>query len=436
MNMHRLLAAAFAAALLASRPSFAAAEDASAPVSEAAAPIVAPAEAEIQKLPDNDVYLITPSMWTVLNRYYAGESLDLDAELARLIRESPHVFSIYFWAGMAKVRRMMIAPGKPAYKAGIEELFSVCLDKARRAQSLPKFKFSGQFYESMCEMGLAMYYGVEGRYFTAGPHAQTAMRLFEKIKAARPNLHAVLLLDGMYNFYTGKFGFFTKLLLRLIGITPGDTQKGTALISKAAATESPWHWFATVYAIYAFTPNSGLKKLALQKADVMVGRYPNNYYSHLMRAYVLESLSRYPEALAANERGRRLLPGPMSQYKDVIQRADIFLMDVRTHYERAMLRRDGAALDFLFRASNDRQAEYADAPLLANMYLGHLYSQAGLDAQAMAFYEKMQTFSGAEWMRDLGKKYEARPMRKRRPLKKEIREPLKAFLLSRPDVKA
>lgn len=377
---------------------------------------------------DNDVYLITPQLWAALQRFVKGELFDLDAELTNQIARDPHVFSLYYFAGLVKVRRLLLDPEDKRDDKQIEQILSTCIAKAQNAQRLPRYYAAGVFYETMCQSTFAMFHGVRGNWLTTHHFGRSAMRSLEKIREARPNLEAVLLFEGIYNYYTGRFGFMSRLLLRLAGMPVGDTDLGVRQIRQAADQKGPFHYFSNVYAVYAFTPYSEYRKEAYDRADVLVRSYPNNYYGYLLRAYVAERRTRYPQALADNLKGRSLLAITPDEKTDIIWVADAFLLDVRANYLKALLNHDAAALRWLHAATQVKSSRYADAPLLACMYLGHLYSQANLDASAVRWYRKMQSYPGAEWMKDQGKQYEGRPMNKRRPIKKADAEKLKTWL--------
>ncbi len=389
-----------------------------------------------QLIRDNDVYLMSPEMWTAFQRYTAGEIYDFDGELDRILVKRPYLFSAHFWSGLVKVRRVMIAPGLHEYDQAIQDRFGTCIEKARRAGKTKQFHTAGMFYEMMCEAGLGMYNGIRGNYLKAHGNGRRGMELLDKVLKARPNLHAALLVKGMYNFYTGRFGVMTRLLMRLMGMTPGDKVEGLRQITRAIEEDSPVHYFTGIYAVYAFAPLASQRTRALRVAEEMVKRYPNNYYPYLLRGYVYEKKGKFKKARTNYRQGRRLLKGPPEAYKDIIHVSDIFLLDVRIHFITALYDRDDDSLRWLQRWGNNRQARYADAPLIANMYLGHLYSYARLDEQSLKFYKKMQSFPDAEWMKDLGKKYEKLPMRRRRPKSKKITGPLKPWLLKHPEIKA
>ncbi len=393
-------------------------------------------EGEGLSLRDNDVYLYTPEFFHAMQRYTAGEVFDFDAEVERLIKLQPHVFSLYFMSALLKVRRVLLAPNYTKDDAQILSRFTECLQRAQRAQSLPKYKDAGLFYETVSNAGLAMFHGIRGNYLKAHHHAKEGMKTLDEILKRRPTLTGAVLLKGVYNFYTGRFGLLTRLLLRLVGIPSGDYKKGIEQIKQAAASDSPLHYFANVYAIYAFAPRSTTRQLALEKCRMMATLYPNNYYVYLLYAYTYEKRGDYRRSLKHLKSARNLLNKPMSAYHDLTVRADVFLLDIRKAYAEVLLSRDEKALQHLVYWSNNRKAEYADSPLIANMYLGHIYSMAGLDRQAMAFYKKMQKFPDAEWMKDLGKRYEDKPMGKRRHLRKSDKAKLKSWLLKHPEVKA
>jgi hypothetical protein len=386
-------------------------------------------------LRDNDVYLITPELWSFIQRYTHGELFDIDAELDQLIAKQSHVFSLYYFAGLVKVRRLLLDPNDKRDDKRIEQLMDTCVSKAQAAQRLPKYRAAGYFYEAMCEASLAMFNGVRSNWLATHAHGKSAMRSLQRIMEARPDLEGGLLFMGVYNYYTGRFGFFTKLLLRLSGMPAGDSNLGVQQLKQAASQKGPFHYFSNVYAVYAFAPYSNYRKEAYNRAEVLIRDYPKNYYGYLLRAYVAEKRMKYKQALADNIAGRALLPADTSKITDIILEADIFLLEVRMHYLKGLLHQEDASLRWLAAHTRQNASRYADAPLLACMYLGHLYSQADLDDLALRWYKKMQSFEGAEWMKDQGKYYEDRPMGVRRALKKKHVALVKKWLQSHPEIK-
>lgn len=390
---------------------------------------------ESMVLVDNDVYLFTPELWGMTQRLARGELFDTDAELEAHIKKRPNVFSAYFMLGLLKVRRYFINPTEHLEDKAIIGNFSLCLQKARKAQKLQRYRDAGLFYETVCEAGFAFYDGLSGNYMKAHHHIRNGVEALDKTLKRRPRLHGALLLQGIYNYFTGRFGFITKLILRLIGLPPGETSKGIRQIKESAATPSPIWYFANIYAIYSFSPRKSLKPIALKKAHNLVRTYPSNYYAYLLRAYVQLKRGNYHSALADNIKGRKLAPANPGKYGDLGLIADVFLLDVRIAYLKALLRYDDKGLAFLDTWAKKRKVRYLEAPLVALVYLGHLYSFAHLDGKALGFYGKMQDFEDVNWMRDLGKRYEKRPMRKRRRISENHSEKLRKWLSRHPEVK-
>ncbi len=428
----------FAPAALADAPPEAAKPDAKSVAEPAASPDT---DGDVKKahmpdLTDNDVYLFTPEIWSMAQRMARGEFFDMDAELEHHIQQRPYVYSAHFADGILKTRRLFLYPQEKKDDRVIQERFNTCIDLAKKAQSLPKFRDSGLFYEALCNGGLAFYHGVRRNYMKTHGPAVRAIKLMRKLRKLRPDLHGGLLMMGIYNYYTGRFGFFAKLVLRLIGVEPGDKDLGLKQIRLAASGDHPLRYFTDIYAVYVFSPRGGsVRKEAYAIADRMVRQYPDNYYPYMLRAYVADKMRRYKEALADNLRGRAKVTLSADELSDPAIAADVFMMECRANYLKALLHRDDAALSWLVRETKNRSYRWVSAPQVAYMHLGHLYTQADLWDKGMAFYEKMQDFDGGEWLKDLGKKYEDRPMGKRRRLSREQREKLNAWLLRHPEVK-
>lgn len=391
-----------------------------------------PASFELQ---DNDVYLFTPKAWETMQRLRNGEYFDVDAELDRQISEKPYVFSLYYFAGIIKVRRLMLEPHDKRDDKKIEWLFETCLAKAKNAQRYEKYRTAGLFYEAVCGSGLGLFHGVRGNYLRARSLGVKSMDAIDQVFALRPNLEGALLLKGIYNYFTGRFGFFTRLLLRLVGLPAGDYELGRKQVIKAVKRDGPFNFFTTIYAVYLLAPSGRFRNDAFKMADSMVKTYPENYYSWLMRGYVYIKMRKFDKALKDNIKGRSLLRDDLNSYNDIVYVADGFLLDSRIAYTRAILYNDYEGLKYLNKWANNHKSHYADAPLLACMYLGHLNSFAGLDDTALKFYQKMQDFNDAEWMKDIGKNYEKMPIGKRYRLKKQVVENLRKFLLAHPEIK-
>lgn len=400
-------------------------------------PQAVPLERAPNTLLDNDVYLFTPELWNVLERYTAGEIFDMDQAFDRLIAEHPGLFPLYFYNGLIKVRRLLLTPEIRKDDDRIIELFSTCSELARRAQKVPEFRQAGLFYETACEGGHGLFSGIRGRYLDSKQRGQLVLENVERLAKERPNLHAILLIKGMYNFYTGRFGALTAFILRLAGMPVGDEAMGLKLIEEAVKTPSPVRYLALIYAIYAFSPRWELRERSFELSQQMVRDYPNNYYSYLMRAYVYDKKDKFKEALADNLKGRSLVPGTMESYKDPTVRGDLFIMDVRAAYLDALLNHSKRSLTFLLDWARKKPGtyEYYDAPLMACMHLGHLYSIAGLEPLAMLWYRKMQEFPEAQWMKDVGKSYEARPIGRHPRLPQNSVQSLRAWLDKHPEAK-
>lgn len=400
-------------------------------------PQTVPLESAPNSLLDNDVYLFTPELWRLLERYTAGEIFDLDQAFDRLIAQHPGLFPLYFYNGLIKVRRLLLTPEIHKDDERIVELFNTCTELARRAQKVPEFRLAGLFYETTCEGGHGLFSGVRGRYLDSKQRGQLVLENIERLAKERPTLHAVVLIKGMYNFYTGRFGALTAFLLRLAGMPVGDEALGLKLIEQAVSTPSPVRYLALIYAIYAFSPRWELRERSFELAGQMVAAYPKNYYSYMMRAYVYDKKNQFKEALADALKGRSLVPGPMESYQDPTVRGDLFILDVRAAYLDALLNHSKRSLAFLLDWARKKPGtyEYYDAPLMACMHLGHLFSIAGYEPLALVWYRNMQNFPEAQWMKDVGKSYESRPIGRSPRVSPPEVQSLRAWLDKHPEAK-
>jgi len=387
-------------------------------------------------LADNDVYLLSPDLWDGMSRYFRGELFDYDAELRRMIAEKPHHFPLYFYAAVFKLRRLMLAPDEIAEVGEIERLLTLGLKKAQRAKKLKKFAISGLYYETVCSAALATFHGLRSEYLKAHGYAVVGRMALDELMQKRPGLQTALLLEGTYHYYTGKFGPLLRFVMRLIGLPPGEVDTGLKMIDEALKQDGPFSYFGQLYATMAFSSDSKRRARALEISEDMIRRYPNNYFPWLLRAILFERTGNFERARENARKGRALLPGEPKDYKDLILIADQFLLDLRLAYENAILDADLEALRFLQSAALDRTLRYADAPALASLHLGHLASLAGLDEEALAYYKKVQSYRGVEWLKDLAKRNEESPMSKRFRLPPKRREALRTRLLEHSEIRA
>lgn len=398
-------------------------------------PTPTPPKPVVVDVEDNEVYLFTPEALVTMKRMSHGEIFDMDADLESQIALRPHVFSLYYFAGLVKVRRLLLSPDYKADDEKIVKYFTVCIDKAKKAEKVAKFRLAGMFYQALCGSGLGLFHGIRGNYLSAYRTGKDGMRALERTVNARDDLEAALLLQGIYNYFTGRFGTFTKFLLSLVGMPAGDYKLGIKQISRASEMNGPLNYFTSIFAVYVFAPSASMRKEALRIANKVIRSYPNNYYGYLLRGYVYLKMRKYKHALADNQRSRSMLNKDPKSYGDVILEADVFLLDSRIAFTNCLVYNKNEALAYLLKRSKDRKPSYADAPLIACMYLGHIYSLAGLDDKALGFYKKMQSFDNAEWMKDLGKRYEKMPMAKRTRLPKKKAQKLQTWLKSHPEAK-
>ncbi len=309
------------------------------------------------------------------------------------------------------------------------------MKKAKKAEKTAKFHTAGLFYQALCGSGLGLFHGIRGNYISAYKVGKAGMRALERTMKIRQDLEAAMLLTGIYNYFTGRFGKMTKFLLKLVGLPPGDYKLGLKQMQQAVDMNGPLNYFTRIFAVYLFAPSSRTRQQAWTISSNMIRNYPDNYYGYLLRGYVSLKKRNFRQALADNTRGRSMLNKDPKSYNDIIIEADIFLFDSRIAYCRAVSYRDNKALDFLFNWTKNKKPNYADAPLMACMYLGHLYSLAGLKEKSDGFYQKMQDYDQAQWMKDLGKRYEKRPMGVRMRLAKNTKKKLVKWLKKRKDVK-
>jgi len=368
---------------------------------------------DMAKIPDNDVYLVTEHLWDVWQRFQNGELLNLDVEFEKEIELHPNFPSSYFWAALPKVRRLFIDRDLLGTDAKALPYLQKCVETAHNVRKIKELKDAGTYHLAMCEAGLAFYSGIERHYLDARSHGVKAFDYMQELLKARPNLHGALLIYGIYNFYTGIFGPFTKAIMYLIGFPTGDLKTGIRQVEKAAVSGSPFRYLAQLFLTNLYSGKYGRHQKALDMCELLIKEHPKNYLPYMLKGEVMVKYPKWAEALAAYRKARSIIPLESSSYSDLMVTADVLMIQIRIAYILACTERHTPSLQFLYKMSTLKSSRFNDGPLIANVFLGHIYSLAGKDKEALAFYKAVGKIKYGEWVKDMAEQYEDRPKRKR-----------------------
>jgi len=374
---------------------------------------VAAAPPDMAKIPDNDVYLMTEHLWGVMQRFQDGELLNLDVELEKEIELHPNFPSSYLWAALPKVRRLFIDRDRLTSDTKVLPYLQKCIETANNVRKIKELKDAGTYHLAMCEAGLAFYSGIERHYLDARNHGVSAFNYMQELLKSRPNLHGALLVYGIYNFYTGIFGPFTKAIMYLIGFPTGDLKKGIRQVESAAAPGSPFRFLAQVFLTNLYSGKYGKHQKAADMCELIIREHPKSYLAYMLKGEVMVKYPKWEEALAAYRRARSIIPLDSNSYAELMVSADVLLIQMRIAFILACTERHTPSLQFLHKMSTLKSSRFNDGPLLANVFLGHIYSLAGKDREALAFYKAVRKIKYGEWVKDMAEQYEDRPKRKR-----------------------
>ncbi len=393
---------------------------------------------EMAKIADNDVYLMTAHVWNVWQRFQDGENVDLDVEFEKEIGLHPNYPSSYLWAALPKVRRLFINRENLHRDTKVLPYLQSCVDLAHKATKIKGLRDSGNYHLAMCEAGLAFYSGIRRDYFDAHSHGIKAFDSMKQLMKDRPNLHAALLIYGIYNYYTGIFGPFTKAILYLIGFTPGDKPTGLKQVERASVEKSPFRFLAQVFLTNLYSARLANRRKGVELCDELIKEHPKNYLPYMLKGEVLIRYPRYKSAMKAYRQARKLIPESSTNYNELMVSADVLLIQMRMAWIRSLTERHTASLKWLNRFANLKRSNYNDGPLLANVLMGHIYSMAGMDDKAQNFYKAVDRLEHGEWVKDVAKKYQKRPIRKRGKyirFHKKNKDKLRKWLEKYPEIK-
>ena len=360
----------------------------------------------------------------------------MDDLTAKEIAKSPNIPSTHFWVGFVRVRRLLLDTENRKYDKDIKQMFEQCIVVSKAVeQSVPYYKDGAVFYGAACQAGLGMFYGIRRDFLKARYYGIRALDGFRRTLNSRPKASGPLLAMGIYNFYTGRLGKFSKAMLTLAGIKPGDKHLGFKQIEQSAAAAGPLHFFAQMFHVHINAPFRRLHHVAEKEAQKFVKWYPKQPDSHLIHGYVLMKMGKFAAAKKTFETVLKLLSAPPSSYKDETWGFSAELNRLRLAYASCTIRNDEKQLAYLVKKAHSPGEAFKDAPILAHMYLGNLLSFAELNDRAHAFYVAgRDNFSCCEWSRDQMAKYANIPGRRRIPHTHAMRIRLKKWLTQHTEV--
>ena len=389
------------------------------------------AQAELP-LPDNDVYLMTPKLHQIVERYMHGELVDFDKELEAEAAAHPKIPSTHLWNGAMKVRRKLINQLYKKHDKQIEQSFNTCVELATRVVNVPKYRLGGMFHIAACRAGLAMLAGANRNYLDAQKHGTAALNTFMALDKERPGLQLMDLVLGLYNFYVGRFGGLISAIMKVVGLPSGDVEKGKMQIERAAKKETVFWFLSNMFYAHMNSPYKIKLPLAEKIAKEMVKREPKNADGYLTLAYIQIKRSKWKEALHSSQYVMRFMP-EAEKMTDLIFQFSRQLAEERMQFAAVMANQDEKSFQALLAWTKRTDAPFQDAPILACIFLGHIYSFGGDAEAAKRYYRKAyKDYEYGEWTRDLAAKYEARPIIRRQSISPETKKKIQAFVKAHP----
>ncbi len=176
-------------------------------------------------IPDNEVYLITPGLYRILERFRAGENFEPLPLLEEEARRTPYIPSTHYWVAARKMMLFMMDRRHYPISDEIAQHYEDCIIRAKRARKIARFDHAGRFYEAVCSGGLASVHSMKKNYAKAGLLARRSIQGFVEFLKLRPDHDGTLLAVGSYNYYTSQLGTLGQVLLGLLGLPKGEKTK-------------------------------------------------------------------------------------------------------------------------------------------------------------------------------------------------------------------
>ncbi len=384
-------------------------------------------------IPDNEVYLITPGLYRILERFRAGENFEPLPLLEEELKRTPYIPSTHYWVAARKMMLYMMDRAHHPIGDEIARHYEDCIVRAKRARKVKTFDHAGRFYEAVCSGGLASVYSMKKHYAKAGLLARASIQGFVDFLKLRPDHDGTMLAVGSYNYYTSQLGTLGKVLLGLLGLPTGDREKGLKMLTRVARPGSPLDVAAHMMLAAALTQYEKRKDEALEVSRRLVRLVPMSSNVHLSLANQYLLWGEFDASRKTLEDARRCLPEHPTESKLAEVRAKGHILVALEAMLDVLTRQDANALQRLHDYTDVKTHGYQWMVLLADIYLGHAYKLAGLDDEARRHYRKAMETEGARQVRDMaGGFLEGEDIRKQIPLAEEQREKLRAWLESRP----
>ena len=351
-------------------------------------------------LPDNDVYLYTPGLIKVVERYRAGEHFEPLYEFERELERNPHLPSTHFWVGGRKLTLALMYRREEKYDEDIKRHFKNCLLRAERMKKLKKLRHAGIFHEALCNGGLGVLHSIRKDYAWGGLYLRKSISLFFELTEERPNHHGALLAIGTYNYYTSRMGTLGKILLRLIMLPVGSRELGLEQLYRAAESGTPSDVLGKMILAPALANYEQKPDEAIAISEEMVRLIPKNSAAHLTFAIHCLNAGRLKRAREAVAAARRTQPAKAIDSALPEFRFRAYLINVVSAAVETLLERDEESLELLYRYIKQRRKTPARVSLMAAFYTAHIFKLGGYDEKAEEMYERVTDGEGARELRD------------------------------------
>jgi hypothetical protein len=355
---------------------------------------------------NNDIDLYTKPLYHIVRRWRAGENFEPLPELRAALKESPEIPSTHFWVAARLFNLAMFDGKSERYDDEIEEQFSACLVRAKRAKTLPKFKHAGMYYEGMCKGGLGALHFMRKRHVKAGVLLRECIQAFVELHEQRPEHRPTEYILGSYHYNTARMGTLGKLVLRLLALPVGDRDTGMRMLVKCAKPGNSVDVLSRLTLIDAFQYHENRLADALAMARDTVAMLPQHSGMTLL-ASELQVMHGYLEQTGAFlKRTRQLLPpdGQMEALPEQKDRAEWTTL-IEAFY--TMLNApDDKARDIIFAFGYEEKSENRNIGIMALTFLGHVMRVAQLDKQASIAYKQAADMDGAQFLRDRAKDFD------------------------------
>ena len=190
-----------------------------------------------------------------------------------------------------------------------------------------------------------------------------------------------------------------------------------------------------MFLIHANAPFSKNLQTAENDSIKFTRWYPKQPDTYLMLGYILMKRGKFAEAEKALSTVKKMLPNAPKSYPDEVWGFSAELNNLRLAYVQCCQRNDELALSYLHGKAHTRGEAFVDAPIMAHIFLGNLYSFAGIDEKADGFYRAARDkFDYGEWTRDQAALYLQSPGKRRIRFTKETGVRLQTWLNSHSEI--